>query len=109
MKDDSIVDFISNINKIKNDKSLINYIDILTIDDKTLNTLNSTTLISNEHELGEIVEELELNLAFFLLNEDSTINQLVRNKLSNIGITIGRINSGMFYLNFESFCILFSI
>lgn len=109
MKDDSVVDLFNNINKIKNCESLVSHASITTMEDKQINLIDSITLHNEEHELADIVEELELNLSFFLFDEYSTINQTIKNKLLQLNITINKLSKDLYYLNFGNFCIAFSL
>lgn len=108
MRDDSVVDLINNIKKIKK-QDLKDFAELTDLDGKEINLLTSSELFIEQHESAEIVEELELSLASFVLNEDSTVNQTVKNKLSQIDINIIRLNSGTFCLDFGNYCIAFSI
>ena len=64
MKDNSVVDLFNNINKIKNHTDLATYAVTTNMEDKQINLVSSISLHNEEHELADIVEELELNLSF---------------------------------------------
>lgn len=109
MKDDSVVDFIDNLNKLKENKDLKNHAVITKLEDKEINLLTSSKLFIEEHALADVVEELELNLSYFLFDDFSTIIQTMKNKLSIMNINIVRLNSKEYYLDFGDFCILFDV
>lgn len=109
MKDNSVVDLFNNINKVRNHVDLASYAVITTVEDKQINLVDSISLRNNEHELADIIEELELNLSFFLFDEDSIINQTIKSKLLNLNITINKLSKDLYYLNFGNFCIAFSL
>ncbi len=109
MKDNSVVDLFNNINKVRNHADLASHAVITTVEDKQINLVDSISLRNDEHELADIIEELELNLSFFLFDEDSIINQTIKNKLLNLNITINKLSKDLYYLNFGNFCIAFSL
>lgn len=109
MKDNSVVDLFNNINKVRNHADLASHAVITTVEDKQINLVDSISLRNDEHELADIIEELELNLSFFLFDEDSIINQIIKNKLLNLNITINKLSKDLYYLNFGNFCIAFSL
>lgn len=109
MRDDSVVELINNINLVKNSVDLKDYAINTTICGQNRMLVDSLSLNNNEHELASIVEELEFSLGHFLLNDDSTVNQVLKNKLLNIGITITRLNSETYCLNFTDFSIAFNV
>lgn len=109
MKDNSVVDLFNNINKVRNHADLASHAVITTVEDKQINLVDSISLRNNEHELADIIEELELNLSFFLFDEDSIINQTIKSKLLNLNITINKLSKDLYYLNFGNFCIAFSL
>lgn len=109
MKDNSVVDLFNNINKVRNHVDLASHAVVTTVEDKQINLVDSISLRNNEHELADIIEELELNLSFFLFDEDSIINQTIKSKLLNLNITINKLSKDLYYLNFGNFCIAFSL
>lgn len=109
MKDNSVVDLFNNINKVRNHADLASHAVITTVEDKQINLVDSISLRNDEHELADIIEELELNLSFFLFDEDSIINQTIKSKLLNLNITINKLSKDLYYLNFGNFCIAFSL
>lgn len=109
MKDNSVVDLFNNINKVRNHADLASHAVITTVEDKQINLVDSISLRNDEHELADIIEELELNLSSFLFDEDSIINQTIKNKLLNLNITINKLSKDLYYLNFGNFCIAFSL
>ena len=109
MKDNSVVDLFNNINKVRNHADLASHAVITTVEDKQINLVDSISLRNDEHELADIIEELELNLSFFLFDEDSIINQTIKNKLLNLNIIINKLSKDLYYLNFGNFCIAFSL
>lgn len=109
-----LVAFLKVIKKFLDLENIENYVTDYVIDEgSSIKVLEASTLFKQDHELAGELEELELSISYFILDDEGLVNNQVKNILSKHNINIVKLNNdrtkGSYYLNCGKFNLIFSI